>query len=65
MNSDIEFIKSVAGCTARKYCLKYNVDYSNLVKGHVKDLGLVKRIREELEKELRGILNEIEEESTN
>ena len=69
MDSDIEFIKSVANVTVKKYCRKYNVDYSNLLKGFIKDKTIIKKIREEIEEELKGILKyetkEMDTKSTN
>ena len=57
MNPDIEFIKKVANVTVKKYCRKYNVDYSNLIKGNIKDKDIIKKIRSELEEELKGIID--------
>ena len=55
MEQDIEFIKKVANITVKKYCRKYNVDYSNLIKGNIKDKDIIKKIRLELEEEINKI----------
>lgn len=57
MDLDIEFIKKVASTTVKKYCRKYNVNYSNLIKGYVKDKTIIKKIRNEIEEELKSLLN--------
>lgn len=57
MDPDIEFIKKVANTTVKKYCRKYNVNYSNLMKGYVKDKTIIKKIRNEIEEELKSLLN--------
>lgn len=56
MEQDIEFIKKVANVTVKKYCRKYNVDYSNLIKGNIKDKEIIKKIRLELENDLKEIV---------
>lgn len=56
MDADIEFIKKVANTTVKKYCKKYNVDYSNLIKGFIKDKSIIKQIRIDIENELKEIL---------
>lgn len=55
MNPDVEFIKKVAKLKVKKYCIKYNIDLSNLLKGHVKDKDLIHKIRLELEEEMKNI----------
>ena len=44
MEQDIEFIKKVANITVKKYCRKYNVDYSNLIKGNIKNKDIIQNL---------------------
>lgn len=56
MDQDIKFIKKVANVAVKKYCRKYNVNYSNLIKGFIKDKPIIKQIRNDIEEELKEIL---------
>lgn len=55
MNPDVEFLKKVSKISVNKYCIKYNINMSNLLKGYIKDKELIKKIRKEIEEELNKI----------
>lgn len=56
MEQELEFIKKAGKISVKKYCIKYNVNYSNLVKGNVKDKSIITKIKEELENEMKNII---------
>ena len=58
MNTDVEFIKGIAKIKIKKYCDKYNVDYSNLVKGLIRDKEIIHQIRIDIERDLKGVIDE-------
>lgn len=54
---DLDFIKGFSQITITKICKDLNVDRPNLIKGNA-SLETTRKVKEELEKRLKNLLNE-------